>query len=42
MSIGKRMRNLIAISREVLEAAAEIPRKQRFKGNHCWKSALLE
>ena len=33
---------MIAILGEVLEADAKIPRKQRFKGNHCWKLALFE
>ena len=26
----------------MLEADTKIPRKQRFKGNHCWKLALFE
>ena len=30
-----------AILGKVLEADAKIPRKQRFKGNHCWKLALF-
>ena len=34
---------MTAIFGELLHSFyAKIPRKQRFKGNHCWKLALLE